>query len=263
MYSFRNNNQKHTVIVLVSAFISILVLGIIIDLQNNFEGYGQSIENNSTLSVSGMATMKTEPDRVTVSFGIETVNSTASSALVTNSEVMNKLLDVLKAAGAQENETSTSSFIITPNYNYSESGTIGNITGYTVTNSIQIESSNIRNISKWIDIAVSTGANRVDSIYFSVSDKRLDEIKNSLLKDAINNAKSKADIAASMLGLKVIGVRSMNLNGFESPPPIPQSYLAEKSLAKAAGPSTITTPIKIGEQEVTTHLTIIFLLGNQ
>ena len=109
-------------------------------------------------------------------------------------------------------------------------GTVGNITGYTVTNSIQIESSNINNISRWIDIAISTGANRVDSIYFSVSDKKLDDIKNNLLNDAINNAKYKADNVASILGLKVIGVRSINLNEFESPPPIPQPYLAREIL---------------------------------
>jgi uncharacterized protein len=262
--SFRNNHPKHMPIIAVTACIYILVLGVMIDLPNSPEGHAQpTIENNSTLSVSGTATTKIKPDRATVSFGVETANTTASSALMTNSEVMNKVLDVLKAAGTQENETSTSSFIITPNYNYSESGTIENITGYTVTNSIQIESSNINNISRWIDIAISTGANRVDSIYFSVSDKKLDEIKNNLLKDAINNAKAKADIAASILGLKVVGVRSMNLNGIElPPPPVPQPYLAEKSFGATEERSAIPTPIITGEQAVTTQVSIMFLLGN-
>ena len=47
-----------------------------------------------------------------------------------------------------------------------------------------------------IDGAVSAGANNVNNIYFSLSNKRLDDLKNSLLKDAIDNAKTKADIAA-------------------------------------------------------------------
>jgi uncharacterized protein len=247
----------------VAACICILVVfGVMLGLSGNPQGYAQSIQNNSTLSVSGTATMKTNPDKVTVSLGVETTNATASSALMSNSEVMNKLLYVLKASGVQENETTTSSFVITPNYNYSESGTVENITGYTVTNSIQIQSSNINNISRWIDVAISTGANKVDSIYFSVSDKKLDGIENDLLKIAINNAKSKADIAASILGLKVIGVRSINLNEFQPPSPIPQPYLAEKSLAAAAESSPISTPILTGMQEVTTQISIVFLLGN-
>jgi uncharacterized protein len=250
------------IISVVAACICILVVfGGMLSLPDNPQGYAQSIQSNSTLSVSGTATMKTNPDKVTVSLGVETTNATASSALMSNSEVMNKLLYVLKASGVQENETATSSFVITPNYNYSESGTIQNIRGYTVTNSIQIESSNINNISRWIDIAISTGANKVDSIYFSVSDKELDSIENNLLKIAINNAKSKADIAASILGLKVIGVRSINLNEFEPPPPIPLPYLAEKSLA-AGESSPVSTPILTGIQEVTTQISIVFLLGN-
>jgi uncharacterized protein len=263
MSSLRNHNLKPTIATVVAACICILaVIEVMIGLQNNPQGYAQSIENNSTLSVSGTATMKTNPDRVTVSFGVETTNTTASSALRSNSEVTNKLVYVLKAAGVQENETSTSSFVITPNYNYSESGTVGNITGYTITNSVRIESSNINNISRWIDIAISTGANRVDSIYFSVSNRKLDDIKNNLLKDAINNAKSKADTAASILGLKVIGVGSIKLNEFEPLPPIPQPYLAEKSLAAAADSSPVSTPILTGMQEVTTQISIVFLLGN-
>jgi uncharacterized protein len=261
MSPFRTDYPKKMIVIIIAACICIVVFGVMIDLPTNPQGYAQSIQNNSTLSVSGIATMKIKPDRVTISFGVETANTTASSALMSNSEVINKLLYELKTSGLKENETSTSSFIITPNYNYSESGTVGNITGYTVTNSIAIKSSNINNTSRWIDTAVSTGANRVDSIYFSVSDKKLDEVKNNLLKDAINNAKSKADIAASILGLKVIGIRSINLNGIEPPPPIPQPYLADKFLAPAEEPSTVSTPIITGEQEVITQVSIIFLLG--
>src|SRR5919109_4255622 len=114
--SFRNNDPKHILIIAVTSCIYILVFGVMIDLPISLKGYAQpTIENNSTLSVSGTATTKIKPDTATVSFGVETANATASSALMTNSEVMNKVLDVLKAAGAQENETSTSSFIITPN----------------------------------------------------------------------------------------------------------------------------------------------------
>jgi uncharacterized protein YggE len=261
MSSFRNYYLKKINIKVLAACICILVSGVVIYVPNSPEGYAQPLQNNSTLSVTGIATMKIKPDRATVSFGVETANATASSSLMSNSEVVNKLLNVLKAAGVQQNETTTSSFIITPNYNYSESGTIGNITGYTTTNSIQIESSNINKISTWIDLAVSTGANRVDNIYFSVSDKILNDIKNNLLKDAINNAKSKADIAASILGLKVIGVRSINLDGFELPPPILQPYLSQKSLAAGAESSIASTPIITGEQEVTTQISIVFSLG--
>jgi uncharacterized protein YggE len=67
-------------------------------------------------------------------------------------------------------------------------------------------------VSKWIDTAIAAGANTVNSVDFTLSDKRLDEIKNNLIIQAIDNARAKADIAASALGLKVVGVKLVNLN---------------------------------------------------
>ena len=48
-----------------------------------------------------------------------------------------------------------------------------------------------------------TGANTVNNIEFSLTDKKLEQIKNNLIKQAIDNAITKADIAASASGLKL------------------------------------------------------------
>jgi uncharacterized protein YggE len=217
----------------------------------------QTDMTNNTLFVTGSATNETKPDKVTVSLGVETTNSTAQAALTANSYLMNKVLDALKAAGVQENETSTSTFSITPNYNYSSNTNQGRLIGFTVTNSIQIESSNMESVSKWIDVAVSAGANNVNNIYFSLSDKKLDNMKNSLLKDAIDNAKTKADIAASAAGLKVVGVKSISVVEVSSPPPVP-IYRAQE-FAGGAAPSP--TPILSGQQDVSASVDIIYLIG--
>jgi uncharacterized protein YggE len=147
---------------------------------------------------------------------------------------------------------------ISPNYNYSRpSDTVGKITGFTVSNLIQIQSTNIRNVSKWIDTAIASGANTVNSVDFTLSNKKLDETKNNLIKQAIDNAITKADIATSVLGLKVVGVKSVNLNEFDlQPPAIP---LAKESVAASAPPTANrSTPIISGEQQVNTNVGIVF-----
>src|ERR1051325_5233551 len=78
------------------------------------------INATNTLSLSGTATTTVKPDKVTVLLGVETTNKTADITLVANSKMMNQVIDALKAAGVIDNETSTSSFSITPNYNYSQ-----------------------------------------------------------------------------------------------------------------------------------------------
>jgi len=216
-----------------------------------------NITNNNILSDAGTATTKVKPDRVTLILGVETTNQTAKAALSTNSATMNKVLNVLLSAGVKQNETSTSAFSIYPNYNYSQGRNI--ITGFTVSNSIQIESSKINDTARWIDTAISSGgATSINSIGFTLSDKKLQEIKNGLIKQAINNARSKADIAASALGLKVLGIKSMYINEFEQPPTPPQPFLQKQSLATPAGANG--TPIISGQQDMSVSVSTDWLM---
>ena len=254
MENFHNRNKANLV---VTTAIVILSVAILTSVEHNFTKVrAQTDMTNNTLFVSGSASNQTKPDKVTVSLGVETTNNTAQAALTSNSNLMNKVLESLKAAGVQENETSTSTFSITPNYNYSSNNNQGRLIGFTVSNSIQIESSSIESVSKWIDAAVSAGANNVNNIYFSLSNQKSEEIKNSLLKDAIDSAKIKADIAATAAGLKVIGVKSIIVGEAGSSPPVP--VYSAKALDGAAASST---PIISGQQEISASVSIVYLIG--
>jgi uncharacterized protein len=268
---------------LISIFITITMsllsaIALSLPVFNNLNVYAQnnlqSVSNtsNSTLFVVGNAQTMVKPDKVTLSLSVETTNTTANAALVANSEAMNKVLNALKAGGIRENETSTSFFNISPNYkpiNQQQAGQYftplesRDIISYTVTNSITVDSYNLLNVSQWIDIAVQAGVNDVSSIYFSLSDEKSEAVKNDLLKQAITNAKGKADIAASALELKVIGVKSINIESVGGFPPLQREpFLAQDAAGAAAAPAVgPPTPIIAGEQEVTSTVNIVFLLG--
>jgi uncharacterized protein len=87
----------------------------------------------------------------------------------------------------------------------------------------------------------------------------LEETKNLLMKEAISNARSKADIAASTLGLKVVGVRSASVNEFETSPP--QPLLAAQPYAATDGAAKTATPIISGQEQVSTNVSIVYFLG--
>ena len=254
-------------LVAAALFLSVIIF--------HYNAYGQNIiqhvnnasRSNSTLSVAENAQTMVKPDKVTLSLAVETTNTTAEEALNSNSEAVNNTLEALKVAGVLENETSTSFFNISPNYNMTKEEVfppIGSrdIVSYTVTNSITIDSSNLMNVSEWIDTAVRAGVNDINSIYFTLSDEKSVAVKNDLLKLAVTNAKGKADIAASALGLIVIGVKSIDIgpsNGF--PPLPPEPLMARESIAGAAPESGPPVPIIVGEQEVKSHVHVVFLLG--
>jgi uncharacterized protein YggE len=218
--------------------------------------------NNTTLYVMGGAQTMVKPDKVVLSLSVETTSTTAEEALNANSEAMNNTLQALKSAGVLENEISTSSFNISPNYatqedEYPSPVRTRDIISYTVTNSINIDSSNLLNVSHWIDTAVQAGVNDISRISFDLSDEKSELIKNNLLIQAIEDAQDKANIAASALGLNVMGVKSVNIEGVDGIPP-PQPYYAGE--AGIAGPP-IPTPIIAEDQEVTSSVGIVFFIG--
>jgi uncharacterized protein YggE len=251
---------------------SLVAIALLLPVFNDHSVFAQSTlqnvsnSSNSTLFVIGNAQTMVKPDKVTLSLSVETTNTTANAALNANSEAMNKALNALRAAGVKENETSTSFFNISPNYNMTDQQEgqyfpppieSRDIISYTVTNSITVDSYNLLNVSQWIDTAVQAGVNDVSSIYFRPSDERSESIKNDLLKQAV------ANIAASALGLNVIGVKSINIEsvgGF--PPSPPEPFLAQEAAGAVAAPEVgPPTPIIAGEHEVTSSVDITFLIG--
>ena len=261
----------------ITVFNFLVAVALSLPFFNDHNAYAQttlqnvSNTSNSTLFVVGNAQTMVKPDKVTLSLSVETTNTTANAALIANSEAMNKVLNALKAGGVRENETSTSFFNISPNYKPIDQQQEGqyfpplesrDIISYTVTNSITVDSYNLLNVSQWIDIAVGAGVNDVSSIYFSLSGEKPEAVKNDLLKQAITNAKSKADTAAYALELKVIGVKSINIESVGGFYPLQREpFLAQDAAGAAAVPAVgPPTPIIAGEQEVKSTVNIVFFL---
>jgi uncharacterized protein len=253
------------------AFISAIAICLLV-LDNSTYAQNIPVQNvtlgNSTLHVMGNAQTTVKPDKVILSLSVETTNTTANEALSANSIAMNNVLEALEGKGVRENETSTSFFNISPNYNITQDEEdlqpieTRDIISYTVTNSITVDSYKLLNVSQWIDTAVESGVNDISSISFSLSDEKSKLIKNDLLKQAVADAKNKASIAASALGLKVIGVKSIIIEGVnEVPLSPPQPFLSRESVADAATEDGLPTPIIAGKQQVTSSVNIAFFIG--
>ena len=73
----------------------------------------------------------------------------------------------------------------------------------------------------------------------------------------MQDARAKADIVASAAGVRVAGIRSINLNELAiQPPPAPIPLAKQSPAAAEARP----TPIISGQEKVTTNIGIIFLI---
>lgn len=215
------------------------------------------------ISVTGTATASVEPDLLVITFGMETQEKTAREALSKNSDAMTSVVEAIISLGISEDEISTSRLSIYPVYdNYRDPQTeryTQELVGYRVTNTITAETSQLNKAADIIDGAVSSGANRVDNVYFTLSPQTQIDLKDDLLGQAILNAKKKAENALAPLNHKIIGVKAVSLDEFGAPPPIPLysgAAFAEDTSFKSS------TPVFSSDQDISTTAHVIFLIGS-
>lgn len=216
------------------------------------------------ISVTGVATTSVEPDLLVITFGVENQEESARDALIGNSNSMTSIVDTIQTLGISEDEISTSRFSIYPIYdNYRDPLTeryVQELIGYRVTNTITVETSQLDKAADIIDGAVSSGANRVDNVSFTLSPEKQLDVKDDLLGKAILNAKKKAENALAPLDHKIIGVKAVTLSEFGMPPPIPV-FRATGAFAEDAAFKS-STPVFSSDQDITTTASVIFLIGS-
>jgi uncharacterized protein len=202
--------------------------------------YADEMKMNRIISMSGHGEVHAVPDFAQISLGVTSYKETARDALTANTKAMTDLMDALAKSGIEKRDMATSNFNVGPRYvNTSNDGsTPAKIGGYDVTNTVTITVRKIDTLGTILDQAVSTGSNQVYGISFGVTDadKKLDEAR----KDALADAKRKAELYASAGGFVVGQVISINEGGNALPPPM--AYARAKSADMAA------VPVEQGEQ---------------
>lgn len=229
------------------------------------EAYGQQVptlypSRERTASVVGSATASIVPDLVTVQFGVDTESKTAQDAILSNSKMMNTIISAVENAGISKDEISTAGFSIYPVYNDSIPDQYTGIhksvlTGYRASNTLYVKTTKLSMAGSIIDVAVGAGANRIDNVSFSLSPEKEQSIRDDMLGKAVTNAKSQAQKILDPLGQKIIGVKMVSMTDFNAPPPILYG-----AMAKMADSST---PIFTSNQQVTTTVNVVFLIGDQ
>jgi uncharacterized protein YggE len=217
----------------------------------------------SIVSTSGTATVKVTPDKVSVTIGVETRGETAEEAAAANAALMEKVLQALRELGIAEEQISTSWYSVYPVYDWisppcieiypqpPECAPKSEVSGYVASNSVTVTIDAEEDVGKVIDAAVKAGATNVSGAYFFISTERQEEIRSSLIADAIANARSRADKAAEAVDMEIRGVKSISLNDVYFP------VLFRDFVAT----SSESTPILQGQQEVSMTVQVTFVMS--
>ncbi|MEQ1820540.1 MAG: SIMPL domain-containing protein [Terricaulis sp.] len=203
------------------------------------------------LSISADGTSEARPDMATINLGVTTEGQTAAAALAENARRMTTLNAALRRAGIAERDIQTSNVSVYPQQVYVE-GEQPRITGYQANNSVTVKVRRIDNTGRVIDAAVGAGGNTVNGVSFSHSDP--DAQLDIARRDALTEARRRADLYASALGMRVERIVTISEGGGFSPP-MPVAF--ERLQAQdAAAP----TPVAPGEIETRVSVNVTYEL---
>lgn len=213
----------------------------------------------ATINVSGSAVSAEAPDRVAVTFGVESVEPTSSAALAANSELMAGVIDALGDLGLEDSQISTSHFNIHAQYENRHNRETGEntavLTGYRVSNILRVESADLEIVAPVIDAAVVAGVNRVDSVNFFLSPPVLSGLHDALIEAAVRDAKARAIKALAPLGQRITGVRQVNLSDFAGS--VPRQLDFQRMEVASSAP----TQVFASEQQIRTSVNVTFTIG--
>jgi uncharacterized protein YggE len=198
------------------------------------------VPNADTVTVSGAGVVTAVPNRAQISAGVESRAATARAALQANAAAMEKVLDALRARGADDLTTQTVSLSTA----FDEQGRPN---GFVASNVASAETS-LAGAGALIDAAVAAGANQVFGPSLSRSDA--EALYRDALEKAVDDAEQRAAILAKAAGRELGRVTAMVESATSDSP----------MFAKAEAARDAATPVVSGPQETTATVSVTYEL---
>jgi uncharacterized protein YggE len=210
---------------------------------------------DKVIHASGSGNVIGTPDRVQVTFSVQTENADVKTAQADNAAQMSKVIDALVAAGIPRDALKTTGYNIYAIYDDSASGILNpKVKTYQVTNTLTVTLHDVSRTGDVIDIAVANGVNRADSIQFMLSDAQALALRSDALKKAVANARSDADTVAGALGVNITGMGTVDITQSY----MPVAYSNYQMDAVGSAKSLATTPVQPGDVTVTAQVSVTY-----
>lgn len=209
--------------------------------QNNIEKY--------TIKVNGMGIINAEPDMAVINIGVVTESKDLQSAQKENALKSTALVSELYKMNIPRKDISTAVYNIEPQYDYIEGKQV--FKGYRVTNIFNVKISELLKVGEIIDRSVASGANKINSIKFTLSNPSI--YYNKALTLAVRDASLKAKEIGETLGVEVNSIPSSIVE-------LSSNQLYEE--APTMKVLSAATPIEPGQITVTAKIEAVFNYHN-
>jgi uncharacterized protein YggE len=195
--------------------------------------------------VIGTGKVHVVPDYARIRSGVTTNARTVKEASDANSKLMSAMTATLLASGIAQTDIQTSRFLVQPVYAPAQPGTAPKLSGYSVSNQVEVLIRQIAKVGDILDRLATAGATDIGNITFLISDpaKALDQAREA----AIADARHKAELYARASGVSLGRVVSITENAVDGAPiPVARAVAMAAPVPIAAGEDTVEARVTVG-----------------
>ncbi|RQG88792.1 DUF541 domain-containing protein [Natrarchaeobius halalkaliphilus] len=205
---------------------------------------GDAVDREITVSANGE--VETEPDRATLSVGLEAEGSEAEEVTNELAERAEALRDALDELGIPDEHVEEGQYRVHPRR--------GDGDGFEGTHTFQIELDDVERVGEVIDALVEEGVDNVGRVNFSLHDETEAELRDRAIDSAFENADEEAMYIAQNRDVSLAGIVSVSTTNVDT---VPVRYdardvVAEDDVAASAAeteidadPVTVTASVEV------------------
>jgi uncharacterized protein len=194
--------------------------------------------------VTGEGSVSVKPNYAQIRSGVTTRTKTVKEGVDANSKLMVAIIAALKDAGIAEKDIQTARFSIQPVYGPQEPSTEPKLSGYSVSNQVNVTIHEIGKVGDVLDRVVAAGATEVGNVSFLVSDasRALDQAREA----AIADARRKAEVYAKASGVRLGRVEWITEDTGNGPPVPMMARAAAAPVPIASGEDMLRVQVTVG-----------------
>ncbi len=235
-----------------AALLMLVIWGLFVAIPAGW-AFRDSLSSAAVINATSEGKTTVSPDIADVSFSVVSRGKNPQDLADTNNSKMKAVIDNVKAQGIADKDIKTTGYSLTPDYQYDQQTQRSFITGYTMTQTVEVKIRDLNKVATILAGLTPLGVNQIGGVDFRVDDE--DKALAAAREDAINKAKAKAEEMAKASGASLGHLLSVSES---SPGPIPY-YDSVKSMGMGAGPAAAPA-IQPGTQEVTVNVSLTYEL---
>jgi uncharacterized protein YggE len=197
-----------------------------------------------TITVSGSASLRVPPDRVSFSVGVVTQAAAVAQAFDSNKRKLEAVVAALRGKGVQAKEIQTANLDIS-----SHDAEGKKLLGYRVSTRVTVTRSDTNGVAELLQAAIGAGANQASGLSFSVAEPS--QFQSRGLELAFKDARAKAEALAGLAQRSLGAVVSVTEN-------VPWARSNQSN--NLAGLGYVDGGVQSGSEQVPFAITVVFEL---